>query len=122
MIAKFHSAPGHSMETTLTISLPPPQSVRSARGEQKKREREEEREREREREREIVRERAREKDREMREIERERVAKVRPPYPLSLAAELTACPVAFRENRLLQGQVSMSLFEKLRLPTTVPSG
>ncbi len=110
------------METTLTISLPPPQSVRSARGEQKKLEREEERERERESEREIVRERAREKDREMREIERERVATVRPPYPLSLAAELTACPVAFRENRLLQGQVSMSLFEKLRLPTTVPSG
>lgn len=91
------------METTLTISLPPPQSVRTARGEQKKREREEEREREREREREIVRERAREKDREMRELERERVAKVCSPNPLSSAPESTVLSVAFRENRLLQG-------------------
>ena len=80
------------------------------------------REREREREREIVRERAREKDREMREIERERAAKVRPPYPLSSAAESTAYPVALRENRLLQGQVSISLFGKMILPSTVSSG
>ncbi|KAF5316155.1 hypothetical protein D9619_006750 [Psilocybe cf. subviscida] len=29
MIAKFRSAPGHSMETTLTINLPPRQSVRT---------------------------------------------------------------------------------------------
>ena len=33
MIAKFHSAPGHSMETTLTINIPPPERIRAAKGE-----------------------------------------------------------------------------------------
>ncbi|KAJ3492296.1 hypothetical protein NLJ89_g11254 [Agrocybe chaxingu] len=41
MIAKFHSAPGHSMETTLTINIPPPGHVRSRSGRLKAKEVEE---------------------------------------------------------------------------------
>ncbi|KAF9485508.1 hypothetical protein BDN70DRAFT_916900 [Pholiota conissans] len=73
MIAKFHSAPGHSMETTLTISLPPPQSVRAARGELPRKEKEADKERpDKKRKREEERERDKERDQEVREHERVR--------------------------------------------------
>ncbi|KAF9528969.1 hypothetical protein CPB83DRAFT_853529 [Crepidotus variabilis] len=36
MIAKFHSAPGHSMETTLTINIPAPDRLRGAKSDKPK--------------------------------------------------------------------------------------
>ncbi|KIM39639.1 hypothetical protein M413DRAFT_447112 [Hebeloma cylindrosporum] len=70
MIAKFHSAPGHSMETTLTINIPPVNSVRGVRSE---REREKERLKDMEWERhKEVKEQEKEKERKMKDKERER--------------------------------------------------
>ena len=70
MIAKFHSAPGHSMETTLTINIPPVNSVRGVRSE---REREKERLKDLEWERhKEVREKEKEKEKKMKEEEKEK--------------------------------------------------
>jgi len=70
MIAKFHSAPGHSMETTLTINIPPVNSVRGVRSE---REREKERLKDVEWERhKEVKEQEKDKERKLKEKERER--------------------------------------------------
>ncbi|CAA7265232.1 unnamed protein product [Cyclocybe aegerita] len=63
MIAKFHSAPGHSMETTLTINIPPPGHVRSRSGRLKAKEVEEVR---------VAKEKAEKEEQEREKYEREK--------------------------------------------------
>ena len=117
MIAKFHSAPGHSMETMLTINIPPPERIRAAKGE-RLREKQKDNKTEvvqgasgrinddettmREKEEERLRKDDREREREKLERER-RVSSI-----LSVRICLMSFSGTWRERPVVQGQVSLS--------------